>query len=209
VTVRIILRGSSTSKHLGRSMDLRFAQRVFFIAGLLAVSYSAYTYAARYAYQTYQSFRLDRMLARPQPRQLTSSGPSAMALPIVRMAIPRLRIAAIVEEGIDNRTLNLAVGHIPYTALPGRPGNVGLAAHRDTLFRNLKDIRADDEITLTTLDREYAYRVAWFKVVNPSDVAVLEPTAGEETLTLVTCYPFYFVGDAPKRFIVRAHRIAR
>ena len=113
----------------------------------------------------------------------------------------------MVREGIDGRTLNLAIGHIPSTALPGRPGNVGLAAHRDTLFRGLKDVRGDDEITLSTLNREYTYRVVWYKVVNPTAVDVLKPAAGEETLTLVTCYPFYFVGNAPNRFIIRARRV--
>jgi len=113
----------------------------------------------------------------------------------------------MVREGIDGRTLNLAIGHIPSTALPGRPGNVGLAAHRDTLFRGLKDVRQDDEITLSTLDRDYTYRVVSYKVVKPTAVDVLEPITGEETLTLVTCYPFYFVGNAPNRFIVRARRV--
>jgi sortase A len=120
--------------------------------------------------------------------------------------IPRLKITAIVSEGVG-RTLGLAVGHIPSTAMPGKPGNVGLAAHRDTLFRNLKNVRRDDEITLTTLQGKYVYRVLWFKIVDPTEISVLEPSAGEETLTLVTCYPFYFVGHAPKRFIVRARKV--
>ena len=127
---------------------------------------------------------------------------------IGKIAIQRLGISAIVKEGVDGGILSLAVGHIPSTALPGKVGNVGVAAHRDTLFRNLKDVKRDDEITLTTLDGEYLYRVVSFKVVNPTDVSVLDPTAGEMTLTLVTCYPFYFVGHAPKRFIVRARQVA-
>jgi sortase A len=113
----------------------------------------------------------------------------------------------MVKEGIDDRTLGLAVGHIPSTAMPGETGNVGLAAHRDNLFRNLKGVERDDEITLTTLDNTYVYRVASFTVVNPEDVSVLAPLAGERTLTLVTCYPFYFVGHAPKRFVVRARQV--
>jgi sortase A len=127
---------------------------------------------------------------------------------IGRIAIPRLGISAMVQEGVDDKTLALAVGHIPWTAMPGETGkNVGLAAHRDTLFRNLKDVARDDEITLTTLDNTYTYRVASFTVVKPEDVSVLAPRAGENTLTLVTCYPFYFVGHAPKRFIVRARQV--
>jgi sortase A len=110
----------------------------------------------------------------------------------------------MMEEGVDERTLGLAAGHIPNTALPGEIGNVGVAAHRDTLFRNLKDVRRDDEITLTTLGGHYVYRVVSFRVVQPTDVSVLEPSPDEKGLTLVTCFPFYFVGHAPKRFIVHA-----
>ena len=91
--------------------------------------------------------------------------------------------------------------------MPGEIGNVGLAAHRDSLFRGLKDIAQNDEITLTTLDDTYTYRVASFKIVKPEEVSVLQPSAGERTLTLVTCYPFYFVGHAPKRFVVRALQV--
>jgi sortase A len=112
-----------------------------------------------------------------------------------------------VKEGVDERTLDIAVGHIPHTALPGQPGNIGVAAHRDTLFRNLKDVRRDDKITLTTLDAEYVYRVVSTKIVQPSDVSVLDSSPNENTLTLITCYPFYFIGNAPKRFIVRAQQV--
>jgi sortase A len=130
--------------------------------------------------------------------------PVAPGSPIGKIEIPRLNISAMVREGVDERTLDLAVGHIPETALPGQPGNVGVAAHRDTLFRNLKDVRLDDRITLATLDGEFSYRVVSFRVVEPADVSVLDPAPDGKTLTLVTCYPFYFAGSAPKRFVVSA-----
>lgn len=199
------------AKLLARSMAWGLTERLLLIAGLLAMSYAAYTYVARFAYQAYQSWKFDRALAvtpneaPPSVRERPATKPAADAL-IGRIAIPRLNIAAIVNEGIG-KTLGLAVGHIPSTALPGTPGNVGLAAHRDTLFRNLKDVRQGDEINLTTLQGQYVYRVLWFKVVDPTETSVLEPSAGEETLTLVTCYPFYFVGHAPKRFVVRARQV--
>lgn len=124
-----------------------------------------------------------------------------------RLAIPRLGVTAIVLEGVDKKTLRRGAGHIPATALPDQDeGNVGIAAHRDSHFRGLKDIQEDDTIELTTLDGTFRYRVEWTKIVKPADVSVLEPT-DEPALTLVTCYPFYYVGSAPKRFIVRAHRI--
>jgi sortase A len=113
----------------------------------------------------------------------------------------------MIMEGIDGRTLRHAVGHIPGTPLPGQPGNVALAGHRDTVFRGLRSIHKDDEVTLTTLRGSYRYRVDSTQVVEPEDTEVLDNSV-DDILTLVTCYPFYFVGPAPKRFIVRAHRIS-
>jgi sortase A len=123
-----------------------------------------------------------------------------------RMEIPRLGMSMMVAEGTAEATLRRAGGHIRGTALPGRPGNVGIAGHRDTLFRPLRNVRQDDLITLTTLQGEYRYRVVSTQIVNPSDLSVLDPD-GHEILTLVTCHPFYFVGPAPDRFIVRAKRV--
>jgi sortase A len=108
-----------------------------------------------------------------------------------------------VRTGSDARTLQLAVGHIPGTARPGEDGNVGLAGHRDTFFRRLRDIEPDDRIRIVTPSGTYDYRVQRTDVVEPSDVGVLERTT-EPSLTLVTCYPFTYVGSAPERFIVRA-----
>jgi sortase A len=122
-----------------------------------------------------------------------------------RLEIPRLSVSVMVVEGVDDTDLKRAVGHIPRTALPWQSGNVGLAGHRDTFFRPLRSIKQDDTITVTTLHREYRYRVVSTNVVSPKDVKVLYPT-GRDSLTLVTCFPFDYVGSAPKRFIVRAER---
>jgi sortase A len=113
-----------------------------------------------------------------------------------------------VRAGSDARTLRLAVGHIGGTAFPGEPGNIGLAAHRDTFFRRLGEIRDDDEVRLVTPDGTFNYRVEGTQIVEPSDVWVLAPTT-QPALTLVTCYPFRYVGSAPQRFIVRAHLAER
>ena len=123
-----------------------------------------------------------------------------------RMDIPRLGVSVVIAEGTADAILRRAAGHILGTGLPGHPGNVGIAGHRDTLFRPLRNIRQEDLIVLTTLQGEYHYRVISTKIVDPSDVAVLDPD-GQEVLTLVTCYPFYFVGPSPDRFIVRAGRL--
>ena len=109
----------------------------------------------------------------------------------------------MIRAGSDARTLRLAVGYIPGTSLPGELGNVGLAGHRDTFFRKLRDINPDDEIRVTTKDGVFHYYVQRTDIVQPKDVWVLNATS-YPALTLVTCYPFNYVGSAPQRFIVRA-----
>ena len=120
-----------------------------------------------------------------------------------RIEVPRLGLSAVIRAGIDARTLRLAVGYIPGTALPGEQGNLGLAGHRDTFFRKLRDINPGDEIRVTTKDGVFKYYVQRTTIVQPKDVWVLDPTK-DPVLTLVTCYPFTYIGSAPKRFIVRA-----
>lgn len=123
-----------------------------------------------------------------------------------RLEIPRLGLKTMVLEGISQRTLALAIGHVPGTAAPGQAGNVGLAGHRDTFFRDLRNIRQEDTIMLRTLAGAYEYRVRSYEVVDAADTEVLRQSATPE-LTLVTCYPFSYVGPAPERFVVHARRV--
>ena len=113
-----------------------------------------------------------------------------------RLEVPRLNMSVMVMEGIDDRTLRLGAGHVPDTPLV-------FAAHRDTFFRPLKDIQKNDIVRLTTPNGETDYRVTDTKIVLPTDASVLDESSGK-TLVLVTCYPFYYIGPAPKRFIVEA-----
>lgn len=146
----------------------------------------------------------ERQLSLP-PAHANSSMAAAAGL-IGRVEIPRLALSVIVMEGTSSKTLRRAAGHIVGTALPGQPGNVGISGHRDTFFRPLRNIERNDIVTLMTPGGEYRYRVLSTIIVEPDDVSVLD-AGDKETLTLVTCYPFYFVGPAPKRFIVRAERV--
>lgn len=139
------------------------------------------------------------------PRE--NSAPPLPSSVIGRLQIPRLQLSAMVREGADGKTLHRAVGHIPGTALPGYAGNVALAGHRDTFFRALRDIKKDDTIEFETESGTYRYLVESTEIVGPRDVGVLAASHGQ-TLTLVTCYPFYYVGSAPKRFIVRAAQVS-
>lgn len=128
--------------------------------------------------------------------------PSALA----RIEIPRVGIRAIVADGADESTLSRAVGRVPNSARPGQIGNTVLAGHRDTFFRGLRDVRLNDRIRIVEPAGTYEYKVQSVMVVDPEDTAVLK-SKGAEELTLVTCYPFRFVGPSPDRFIVKAVRV--
>jgi sortase A len=174
------------------------ATRVLFLLGAIeCLGYTGWIYLNQCWYEHVRSEAFDK--ARTEK--------TVPAEPFeARLSIPRLHLATMVEEGVGEDVLQRAAGHVPETALPGRPGNVAVAAHRDTLFRALKGIRNHDSITLSTRTKDYDYEVISTGIVSPDDVGVLSPTRGQNTLTLITCYPFYFVGHAPKRFIVRARQ---
>lgn len=196
---------------------LKWVQRVLFACAIALLGYCGIVLVDAWIFQKRESGNLERLLtdqrAANKSRPQTGSAAPLAATPAIgpdgligRIEIPRLGLSAIVAEGTDKTTLRRAVGHIPGTAMPGQPGNAGLAGHRDTFFRPLRDILQNDFIMLTTLRGEYRYRVVSTRVVKPTEVSVLHPT-GNEILTLVTCHPFYFVGAAPNRFIVRAERV--
>ena len=122
---------------------------------------------------------------------------------IGEIRIRRLGVSVVVVQGESEAILQRAVGHLSRTALPGNEGNVVLAGHRDTFFRPLKDILEGDRITLKTPEHDFEYVVESTSIVRPDDVGVIEPSGGH-TLTLITCFPFYYIGPAPNRFIVVA-----
>jgi sortase A len=123
--------------------------------------------------------------------------------PLAVLRVRSIDLEVPVLEGTNDLTLNRGTGWIPGTTRPGAPGNIGIAGHRDGFFRGLKDLKVNDTLELVTGDRTYTYSVDQIRIVNPNDVSVLRPSAAP-SLTLVTCYPFYFVGSAPQRYIVHA-----
>jgi sortase A len=197
---------------------LKWSQRALFACAALLLGYCVFALVDAWLFQRRESRELERLLrdryaaseGAPQPVSPVSpkGGPAVKTGSLIgRIDIPRLTLSVVVVEGVDKTTLRRAVGHIPGTALPGEAGNAGLAGHRDTFFRPLKDLRIKDEIQLSTLNGTFKYEVVSLKVVDPHNVGVLAPS-GENVLTLVTCYPFYFVGPAPKRWIVRARQVS-
>jgi sortase A len=123
--------------------------------------------------------------------------------PLGVLSIPKLRLEVPVFAGTDERTLDVGAGWIEGTAKPGQTGNIGIAGHRDGFFRGLKDVGVGDRLDLVLPDRTDRYVVDEVHIVNRSDVSVLQPRI-KPSLTLVTCYPFYFIGSAPQRYIVHA-----
>jgi sortase A len=199
----------------------RVARLVLLVVGIACVGFYCEAWLYRTAFQLYENWQFDHRQAEltpPPPPHKRVALPAVLPDPdrgaprskvdgpggiVGRISIPRLNISAMVEEGVDETTLSRAVGHIPGTALPGETGNIGIAGHRDTFFQKLKDLQPKDEIDFTTHSGRYHYIVESLTIVEPSDVSVLRSTGGK-ILTIVTCFPFHYIGSAPRRFIVHA-----
>jgi LPXTG-site transpeptidase (sortase) family protein len=219
-----IFRARTRSRHQ-RSLEL-----FFLFAGILALGVWSWSQLHEALYQDWSNWAFDRGLAgekisvtdylkerwaghtrttEPAPAgQTTGStpGPYPKSNIVGRIEIPRLHLQAMVREGTRDATLDVALGHIAGTALPGQNGNVAVAGHRDRLFRGLKDISPGDQIVFETPSAKFAYQVESTQIVKPADVGVLKAGLYPE-LTLVTCYPFTYVGSAPDRFIVKARQV--
>lgn len=180
---------------------LRVLEYVCWLAGGLAVLWFAFAYWERVYFQASEASAFANL-----PVTKAVAEPLRHGELVGEISIPRLGVKDMIAEGADSATLRRAVGHIPGTAAPGIPGTIGLAAHRDTFFRPLSHIRDNDLIVLDTEHGKYEYRVRRIFVAAPNDVGVLGASSGAD-LTLVTCYPFWYIGPAPKRFIVEAVRV--
>jgi sortase A len=196
---------------------LIWGQYLFLALGFVLVGYCAIAVSAAARYQVWARTQLGE--GRFEPRNAPTKAGDAEAISeqvrllpdresslVGRLDIPSVHISVMVAEGTSSRVLRLAVGHVPGTALPGESGNVVLAAHRDTFFRRLGELKSGDLIRLSVPGKQYVYRVRFTDIVDPHETWVLDPAPGH-SLTLITCYPFYFVGPAPKRFVIRARRI--
>ena len=185
---------------------LGFAQRFFLWLGIAVLAFACGTVAYAGIYQRYQSWKFDQRIG---ARETINAGAPEEAVdlsegaPIGKLEIPRIGISVIVLQGTEAATLIAGAGHVPGTPLPGSGGNVAIAAHRDTFFRKLEGILPGDGIQFATVQRTYEYVVDSTEIVDPEDTRVMESRVRPE-LTLITCYPFYYIGAAPKRFVVHA-----
>jgi len=197
---------------------LQLAQHIATAAGVLALGYclavlldaklyearEARTFARELCLKEGKKAPLDSVAPVTKPDRAPATRSDRDGI-VGRLDIPRIGVSVMIVEGAGGGDLRRAVGHIPGTALPWESGNVGIAGHRDTFFRPLRSIQRGDMITMSTLQGAYRYRVVFMAVVRPEDIQVLYPTE-RSSLTLVTCFPFAYVGSAPQRFIVRAER---
>ena len=200
-----------------RAAVLRVCQRGFAAVGALLLVCYALACAHAAWFQSREQRAFERALAEVAQAQHDRSEWSSERIrqfeeareplpeALARLDVPDAGLSVMVLEGTDPWTLNRAVGRIEGTARPGEDGNIGIAGHRDGFFRGLRHLEIGDTLMLASLEGVAHYEVVELSVVSPADVEVLAPT-DEPTLTLVTCYPFYYVGEAPERFIVRAQR---
>ena len=199
-----------------RSFGLRLAEKIAWIAGaILLVSYGAirlrHAAGARAEVRRFERQRTlavaapDQSLWAPERVRAWRESAAKRETPLAVLRIPKIALEAPLLEGTSDAALDYGVGHIEDTAPPGTAGNVGIAGHRDGFFRRLGDLAPGDAIELETLAGREEFSVSKIWLLSPDDVWVLDSSSSPE-LTLVTCYPFYYTGSAPKRYVVRASR---
>jgi len=202
-------RGRLKRPRTRRSTIVRAAYYLFLTVGVVGLGYAGYIVADEHIYQEVEAAQFETVSKAIAPEAPTAGAPKRVIIEeglIGELEIPRLGLKLAVVQGDSERILRRAVGHLPSTAMPGDLGNVALAGHRDTFFRPLRKIEPGDAITLKTYDGGFEYRVESIEVISPGNIGVLKPT-GARTLTLITCFPFHYVGAAPNRFIVRATQL--
>ncbi len=199
-----MMRESSTSR------VARWLEICLWALGCLALGYCAFLWARAQYDQAEGNWALEHTLpGDPATVEPSSRAPSGAEGSLVgRIDIPRLDLSAVVFEGTSDSTLERGVGHMSGSAAPGQRGNLVLAGHRDTFFRELRNIRRGDEVNILGPQGEFEYQVESTAIVEPDQTEVLKPSK-DATLTLITCYPFHYIGSAPERFIVRAIKIGK
>jgi sortase A len=189
-----------------RHRFLQCLQYSCWIVGTLALGWYVLAQLSTWRFQQSQAARLETLQLETLRKGSIKIIPLRPGDPFGKISIPRIGLSAMIAEGVDDATLRHAVGHFPRSATPDRAGTVALAGHRDTFFRGLARVRLNDLIELETPSGKYQYQVIRTAVVGPEHVELVQRSS-ESDLTLVTCFPFYYVGPAPQRFVVQALRL--
>jgi sortase A len=185
---------------------LRCLEYSCWIAGALALAWFLLLHFSTWKFQQSQAVRLETLRLETLRKKPAKIIPLRSGDPFGKISIPRIGLSAMIAEGVDDATLRHAVGHFPRSATPDAAGTVALAGHRDTFFRGLARVRLNDLIELETPSGTYQYQVIRTAVVGPEHVELVQRSSNSD-LTLVTCFPFYYVGPAPQRFVVQALRL--
>lgn len=188
-----------------REMDLRTAVSLCcIVAGVCLLAYVSWSYGSMYMEQR----ELAREWQRQQQRDTVHPVADNTSVPttqaddgLTRLTVPKIGLDAIVVEGTNYHDLKLGPGHLTDTPAPGNDGNAVISGHRDTFFRHLHELDKGDEVLVQRDGKTYRYQVTGKKIVDPNDTWVAEPTKDAE-LTLITCYPTYYIGPAPNRLVV-------
>jgi sortase A len=205
-----------SSRRIHLRCILTWLERALWTAGCCALGYCVFASidASLTQRQLAQSFEESRShVGVPTQATLNNSTADLQKAPtqsgsrlVGRLEIPNLNLSSVILEGVGSQTLRVGLGHVPGTSMPGQPGNVVIAGHRDTFFRPLRKMKICDELSIDTTTRTYYYQVRSFEIVDPHNVNALRFHNRDE-LTLITCYPFSYIGPAPKRFIVHAEPV--
>ena len=188
------------------AMRVRSLARLLIVSGVAALAWVTFEVASTAWYQHQTANALENLRHIPVAEKRPTPKTLNVGEPIGTLEIIRVGLTGVVVEGDEDAVLDRAIGHLPDTPLPWQEGNSALAAHRDTLFRPLRSVRLGDVLRLKTPHGDFDYQVRETLIVKPQDVWVLDPTP-VTTLTLISCWPFDYIGHAPERFIVRAERI--
>lgn len=201
---KLVPRSQAAWRQFERTNWRQLAPRVLIVVGVILLAYVANEYWAMYREQD----RLEAEWRRQNSSASEPNSPKVVNDGLTRVQIPKIDLDAIVVEGTSWKKLRVGPGRIVATAQPGEPGNAVITAHRDTFFRHIYDLKRGDEILVRRNGELLTFSVTGKKIVDPSDLSVLRQTK-EPTLTLITCYPIYYIGPAPERLIVTSKLVDR
>jgi sortase A len=176
---------------------------VLLVLGAVLLAYVSWAYASMYfeQHRLAKEWQRQQQQRQQQPSSATAATPVSAEDDLTRLSVPKINLESVVVEGTDNRSLRLGPGHLKDTPQPGEGGNSVISGHRDTFFRHLNDLQMGDELLVQRGGKIFHYKVTGKRVVEPTEIDVIAPTRDPE-MTLITCYPTYYIGPAPKRLVV-------